>query len=151
MARHAAFFARGPQPVAAAGPRSASAPGPLGRRRDTDAFELQHVDAAAAVEAQLARHPTVDHGTDAGDRQRALRDVGRQHDLALALRQDRAILRVAVEAASPFGWTRYVASEQDVIGMTSFGASAPIDPLYQHFGITAGHVAARVRALLGRG
>ncbi|MFO1069370.1 MAG: transketolase [Geminicoccaceae bacterium] len=59
--------------------------------------------------------------------------------------------RVAVEAASPFGWTRYVASEQDVIGMTSFGASAPIDALYQHFGITAGHVAARVRALLGRG
>ncbi len=57
--------------------------------------------------------------------------------------------RVAVEAGAPFGWTRYVASEADVIGMTSFGASAPGDVLYAHFGITAEAVAARVRARLG--
>jgi transketolase len=55
--------------------------------------------------------------------------------------------RIAVEAASPFGWTRYVQSEDHVVGMTSFGASAPIDDLYAHFGITAVAVAERVRAL----
>jgi transketolase len=56
--------------------------------------------------------------------------------------------RIAVEAAAPFGWTRYVASEADVVGMTSFGASAPGDVLFAHFGITAEAVAARVRARL---
>ena len=45
--------------------------------------------------------------------------------------------RVAVEAASPFGWTRYVESEDDVLGMRGFGASAPAGDLYKHFGITA--------------
>jgi len=56
--------------------------------------------------------------------------------------------RVAVEAASPFGWTRYVASEDDVVGMTSFGASAPAPVLFKHFGITAAAVAERVRRLI---
>ena len=56
--------------------------------------------------------------------------------------------RVAVEAASPFGWTRYVASEDDVVGMSSFGASAPVEKLYSHFGITAAAVAERVRRLV---
>ena len=57
--------------------------------------------------------------------------------------------RVAVEAASPFGWTRYVASEADVVCMRGFGASGPFKQLYQHFGITAEHVAERARLLLG--
>ena len=57
--------------------------------------------------------------------------------------------RVAVEAASPFGWTRYVASEADVVCMRGFGASGPFKQLYQHFGITAEHVAERARAVLG--
>ena len=57
--------------------------------------------------------------------------------------------RVAVEAASPFGWTRYVASEADVVCMRGFGASGPFKQLYQHFGITAEHVAERARSLLG--
>ncbi len=56
--------------------------------------------------------------------------------------------RVAVEAASPFGWTRYVASEADVVGMTSFGASAPYERLYQHFGITPAAIAERLRRLV---
>ena len=58
--------------------------------------------------------------------------------------------RVAVEAASPFGWTRYVASEDDVVGMKGFGASGPAKQLYEHFGITAEHVARKAGALLGR-
>ena len=56
--------------------------------------------------------------------------------------------RVAVEAGAPFGWTRYVASEEDVVGMRGFGASAPADELYDHFGITPKKVVERVRGLL---
>jgi transketolase len=57
-------------------------------------------------------------------------------------------LRIAVEAASAFGWTRYVASEADVVGMKSFGASAPADELYAHFGISAEGVESLVRERL---
>ncbi|MCA1909504.1 MAG: transketolase [Magnetospirillum sp.] len=50
-------------------------------------------------------------------------------------------VRVAVEALSTFGWERYVGLDGAVIGMTGFGASAPADKLYAHFGITAQAVA----------
>jgi transketolase len=58
--------------------------------------------------------------------------------------------RVAVEAAIPLGWERYVGDAAHVVGMTGFGASAPWETLFPHFGITAAAVAARVRARLGR-
>ena len=58
--------------------------------------------------------------------------------------------RIAVEAAGKFGWTRYVDSEEDVIGMTGFGASAPADVLYEKFGITKDAIIARAHALLGK-
>ena len=45
--------------------------------------------------------------------------------------------RLAVEAASPFGWERYVGEKGAVIGMTGFGASAPAEDLFRRFGITA--------------
>lgn len=57
--------------------------------------------------------------------------------------------RIAIEAASKFGWTRYVASEEDVIGLTGFGASAPAEVLYDKFGITAEAIVARAKALIG--
>ncbi len=44
--------------------------------------------------------------------------------------------RVAVEAAASFGWERYVGEGGIVIGMPGFGASAPAEDLYRHFGIT---------------
>ncbi|MGO8920726.1 MAG: transketolase [Stellaceae bacterium] len=49
--------------------------------------------------------------------------------------------RIAVEAASPFGWERYVGAGGTVIGMTGFGASAPAEDLFRHFGFTAETVA----------
>jgi transketolase len=55
---------------------------------------------------------------------------------------------LAVEAASPFGWTRYVADEDDVLGMRGFGASAPAKDLYAHFGITADALVDMARARL---
>ncbi len=57
-------------------------------------------------------------------------------------------VRVAVEAASTFGWERYVGLEGAVIGMTGFGESAPASDLYEHFGITANAVAEAVKARL---
>jgi transketolase len=51
--------------------------------------------------------------------------------------------RIAVEAASGFGWQRWLGDEGVFIGMNSFGASAPAPELYEHFGIT---VAAIVKA-----
>ena len=57
--------------------------------------------------------------------------------------------RIAVEAASPFGWTRFVDSEDDVVGMRGFGASGPAPQLYKEFGITAEAVVALARRKLG--
>jgi transketolase len=57
-------------------------------------------------------------------------------------------VRVAIEAASPFGWERYVGPDGAVIGMPGFGASAPAGDLYKHFGITADAAAAAVKAWL---
>ncbi|MEP7208845.1 MAG: transketolase [Casimicrobiaceae bacterium] len=56
--------------------------------------------------------------------------------------------RVAVEQASTFGWERYVGREGIVIGMHTFGASAPLKALQQAFGFTADHVVAAARAQL---
>jgi transketolase len=46
-------------------------------------------------------------------------------------------LKVAIEAASPFGWERYIGEDGIFIGMAGFGASGPAPELYKHFGITA--------------
>lgn len=58
--------------------------------------------------------------------------------------------RVAVEAASPLGWHRWVGDLGDVVAMESFGASAPAGALYKHFGFTGENVAARAREVLSR-
>jgi transketolase len=58
--------------------------------------------------------------------------------------------RLAIEAASPFGWERYVGAKGAVIGMTRFGASAPYQVLAEKFGFTAANVVRRARELLGK-
>ena len=58
-------------------------------------------------------------------------------------------VRVAVEAARSLGWHRYIGSECGFVGMEGFGASAPADVLYRHFGITPEAVASLSRTLLG--
>ena len=57
-------------------------------------------------------------------------------------------LRIAIEAASPFGWERYLGADGVFIGMCGFGASAPYTALYQHFNITAEAVVAAARTRL---
>jgi transketolase len=56
--------------------------------------------------------------------------------------------RVAVEAASPFGWERWVGDRGLVIGLDHFGASAPAATLFQEFGFTPARIAAAVRSLV---
>ncbi|MDH2903062.1 MAG: transketolase [Actinomycetota bacterium] len=61
--------------------------------------------------------------------------------------------RVAVEQASSFGWDRYVGSRGAVVGMHTFGASAPLKELQTKFGFTAtsvAHVARETLATIGR-
>ena len=48
--------------------------------------------------------------------------------------------RVAIEAAIMDGWWKYVGMNGKVIGMTTFGESAPAPVLFEHFGITTENV-----------
>lgn len=62
-----------------------------------------------------------------------------------------AVPRIAVEAASPMGWERWVGNnpaQGAVIGLDHFGASAPYERLYQEFGISAQHIVERALSLL---
>jgi transketolase len=56
--------------------------------------------------------------------------------------------RLAVEAGSPLGWHKYVTDEGDIIGMTTFGESAPAADLYKVFGFTVDHVVEKAKGLL---
>ncbi|MFP3944356.1 MAG: transketolase [Alphaproteobacteria bacterium] len=58
-------------------------------------------------------------------------------------------LRVGIEAASGFGWERWLGPDGIFIGMDGFGASAPYQDLYRNFGITAEAVVRAVRAAIG--
>jgi transketolase len=58
--------------------------------------------------------------------------------------------RVAVEAASPLGWHRWVGPDGDIVAMEGFGASAPAKVLYEHFGFSGQAIADRARAVLER-
>jgi len=57
---------------------------------------------------------------------------------------------VAIEAAHPDFWRKYVGRHGVVIGLPTFGESAPAPKLYEHFGITAVHVETAVRTLVHR-
>jgi transketolase len=58
--------------------------------------------------------------------------------------------RVAVEAASPFGWERWVGDHGQVVGMERFGASAPAEVLFDAFGFTGENVASVARDVVAR-
>lgn len=57
--------------------------------------------------------------------------------------------RLAVEAASPFGWDRYVGPAGAVLGVATFGASAPPAVVFEKFGFTVDNVVEKALALLG--
>jgi transketolase len=55
--------------------------------------------------------------------------------------------RVAVEAAGPMGWSRWITDEGAMVGMEGFGASAPGQRLFEEFKLTPDHVARTVKKL----
>ncbi|TRU93137.1 MAG: transketolase [Microcystis novacekii Mn_MB_F_20050700_S1] len=57
--------------------------------------------------------------------------------------------RLAVEAGSTMGWHRYITDEGDVLGVDTFGASAPGGVILEKFGFTVDNVVAKAKALLG--
>jgi len=60
------------------------------------------------------------------------------------------VARVAVEQASTFGWERYIGASGRVIGMETFGASAPLKELQRKFGFEPERVVLAAKELLGR-
>jgi transketolase len=69
----------------------------------------------------------------------------RDHVLPPAVRA-----RVAVEEAADFGWHRYVGLDGAILGMETFGASAPIEAVQRKFGFDTGHVVAAARDQIAR-
>jgi transketolase len=59
------------------------------------------------------------------------------------------VLTVSIEAGTTFGWERYTGRDGLRFGIDSFGASAPIDDLYTHFGLTADIITPKILARLG--
>ncbi|CAN5380071.1 transketolase [soil metagenome] len=57
-------------------------------------------------------------------------------------------LRVSIEAGSTMGWDRYTGDAGMRFGIDRFGASAPIDALYEYFGLTADKITAKITAKL---
>ncbi|MBI2321021.1 MAG: transketolase [Chloroflexi bacterium] len=58
--------------------------------------------------------------------------------------------RIAVEAAVPFGWCRYVGDDGLTVGLARYGASAPFERILAEFGFTPEHVAEEARRLVRR-
>jgi len=59
-------------------------------------------------------------------------------------------LKISIEASSIFGWEKYVGQNGSSIGMTSFGKSAPINDLYEHFNITSNNIVELAKKMLGK-
>lgn len=57
--------------------------------------------------------------------------------------------RLVVEAGSPMGWHKYAGDEGVIIGITTFGASAPYELLYREFGFTVENVLKKAKEILG--
>jgi transketolase len=58
--------------------------------------------------------------------------------------------RLAIEAGVPFGWHKWVGPDGDVLGMTTFGVSAPYKKVLKHFGFTVENVIERAKRLVAR-
>ena len=58
--------------------------------------------------------------------------------------------RLGVEAASSFGWHKYVGLDGDTVSRDDFGASAPADILFKEFGFTVENVVEKALKVLGK-
>jgi transketolase len=58
--------------------------------------------------------------------------------------------RIAIEQGSTFGWERYIGSSGRIVGMKTFGASAPLKALLSKFGFEPSRIVTIAKELLGR-
>ncbi len=56
--------------------------------------------------------------------------------------------RISIEAASTFGWQKWVGHEGTAIGLDHFGASAPYEEIYEHFGLTSKRIVEEAKKML---
>jgi transketolase len=103
------------------------------------------LELAMQAQAHLAAQLALPHGWCPCHARIALtaRSVAYQNDV-LPLN----LPAVAIEAAQPDFWRKYVGRSGKVVGMPGFGESAPAKDLYAHFGITANAVVQAVAELL---
>jgi transketolase len=99
---------------------------------------LEAADALQGVRVRVVSMPCMDTFTHADD-------AYRESVLPASCRA-----RIAVEAASPLGWGKWIGEEGAFVGMETFGESGPAKEVYAHFGITAERVAELGRKLIGR-
>jgi len=59
-------------------------------------------------------------------------------------------VKISIEASSVSGWEKYVGQNGTSVGMSSFGKSAPIKDLYEHFNITSSKVVELAKKMLGK-
>jgi transketolase len=100
------------------------------------AMEAQKILAAEGINVRVVSMPS----TNVFDKQnQAYRDAV----------LPKGVKRVAVEAGVTGGWYKYVGLDGAVVGMDSFGESAPAPALFKHFGFTADNVVATVKKVIG--
>jgi len=100
------------------------------------AVDAQAVLAEKGIEARVVSMPST-------DRFDAQSDEYKEAVLPKALRA-----RVAIEAGIADYWMKYVGLDGAVVGMTTFGESAPAGDLMKHFGFTVENVVAKAEAVL---
>jgi transketolase len=99
---------------------------------------LEAADALDGVRVRVVSMPCMDTFTQADE-------AYRESVLPAACRP-----RIAVEAASPLGWDKWIGPDGTFVGMETFGESGPAKEVYEHFGITAQRVAELGRAAVAR-
>src|SRR5438105_1751536 len=62
----------------------------------------------------------------------------------------KGVKRIAMEAAHPMSWYKWVGDDGVILGIERFGASAPAATIYQHLGITVDHMVQTAKALVGK-
>jgi transketolase len=99
------------------------------------ALDAQKTLATAGVATRVVSAPSLERF--------AAQDVS-WRDAVLPL----GVPRVAIEAAHPMSWYRWVGERGTVIGIDTFGASAPAATLFKEYGITTGRIVEAVKALI---
>ena len=115
-----------------------------GKRQITLLASGSEVSIAIDAQKQLA-----DSGINAAVVSVPCLDLFAMQDAAYRLQVLGKTPRIAVEAGLRQSWDWLLGETDSFIGMTSFGASAPIDDLYNHFGITADAVVAAAKHQIG--